>query len=236
MHATNPSLDQNMRTSIACLALVLLATAPSSMGQLASVNFNNRVTGAGGVVAPIYGPSPSDPLLRLSGNATTNGGSIDYTGFPLLSGTGFTAELWAENPANPGIFVSLFDVDARNVGAKITFRTAATLPGFVFPVNPAPLVPWVTSNQDPPVRFQVRVWDNHDGVITTWAQALADSRASGYSDIFSTQLVIPPGLPANLTGLTSFNIQGVFIPEPSVVVLGTLAGLALLWQRKNVSR
>lgn len=221
-----------MKNILSIITLLLLATAPSSMGQQASVNFNNRVIGVGGVVAPIYGPSPSNPLLRLSGNATTNGGSIDYTGLPLLSGTGFTAELWAENPATPGAFVSLFDVDARNVGAKVAFRTQATLQGFIDPVNPVPIVPWVTSNQDPPVRFQVRVWDNHDGVITTWAQALAGSRASGYSDIFSTRLVVPPGTPANLTGLTSFNIQGVIVPEPSVVMLAALAGVALLWRRR----
>ena len=220
-----------MRNIIASIAVVLLAGAPSVLGQ-GGINFNNRVIGAGGVVAPIYGPSPSDSLLRLSGNAATNGGSIDYTGLPLLSGTGFTAELWAENPASSGAFVSLFDLDARNVNAKVAFRSEATLRGFIRWDNPLPLVPWVTSNQDPPVRFQVRVWDNHDGVITTWAQALAGSRASGYSDIFSTHLVVPPGTPANLTGLTSFNIQGVIVPEPSAVLLGALAGVALLWCRR----
>jgi hypothetical protein len=211
-----------MKNILSIITLLLLATAPSSTGQ-GYVIFNNRHTGATPVVAPIYGPNPNNLGGGLRGNATTNGGSVDYTGMPLLSGTGFTAELWAENPSLPGEFQPLS-------GSKVPFRTSASLAGFFQTPPSAVVVPWVTVDGTP-TRFQVRAWDNGGSLTSTWLDALLADRPRGFSDIFTAPVSAAPGTPSSLIGLTSFNIFPL-IPEPSVVLLGALAGIALLWRRR----
>ncbi len=214
-----------MKNILSIIALLLLAAAPFARGQ-GYVNFNNRVSGAGGVVAPIYGLNPNNPGFSPRGNATTNGGSVDYSGMPLVSGTGFTAELWAENPALPGEFQPLS-------GSKVPFRTTANLAGFFQTPPSAVVVPWVTVDGTP-TRFQVRAWDNGGSLTSTWLDALLADRPRGFSDIFTAPVSVAAGTPSSLIGLTSFNI--FLIPEPSAMVLGALAGVALLWRRKKVSR
>ncbi len=228
MHATNSSLDQYMKNIFSIITLLLLVAAPSSRGQ-GAIFFNNR--SIGNVVAPIYGPNPNAPLMRLSGNATTNAGSVDYTGMPLLSGTGFTAELWGEDPATPGVFTPL-----AGVSAKVPFRTAATLAGFIQNGAASILIPWVPGPANGSSRFQVRAWDNGGtGLAGTYAEALVAGRAAGVSDNFTSPVIAAPNTPGQIVGFTSFNIIGL-IPEPSVLVLGALAGVALLWRRRKVSR
>ena len=223
-----------MKIILSIITLLLLAAAPASKGQ-GYVFFNNRANPSGGVgsdrvVAPIYGPNPETPYLCLSGNAATNGGSVDYAGFPLLRGTGYTAELWAEDPALPDVFQPL-----SGVAAKVPFRTAQTLGGFITPSVQSVAVPWVTVNFTL-IRFQVRAWDNANGTLNTYGEALATGTASGSSDIFMVQVNTPSASPPlNLYALTSFNLT-VPVPEPSVMMLGALAGAALLWRRKKVSR
>ena len=212
-----------MKNILSIITLLLLAAAPSSMGQ-GQISFNNRVIGQ--VVAPIYGTDPSGNYGRFSGNATTNGGSVDYTGFTLLSGTGYTAELWAEYSAGSDVFQPL-----SGIGAKVPFL-AGTRAGFIAWTSQAVFVPWVTTTAMS-VRFQVRAWDNKNGFVDTYAASLASGASSGWSDIFTTQVNVPPGTPLGPVGLTSFNLIGpAMIPEPSVVMLAALAGVALLWRRR----
>ena len=137
-----------MRTFIASMAVLLLAATPSSMGQ-GAIFFNNR--SIGNVVAPIYGPKTNAPFTRLSGNAVTNGGSTDYTGYPLLSGTGYTAELWVETAPNSETFTPL-----AGTSAKVLFRTVATLGGFILNGAASILVPSVPGPGPGSSRFQVR--------------------------------------------------------------------------------
>jgi hypothetical protein len=189
------------------------------------INFNNRVTGAGGVVAPVYGPQAGSPTQVIQGNATTNGGNQTYTG-PLLLGTGFTAELWG-GPAGTaeGSLVLISDV---------RFRTTTSFAGFIQPPASAPSVPGVPGGSQ--ATFQLRAWDNQGGTLTSWAQALAawqaGSTALGSSSLFTPPaLVEPPGTPPNLVGLTSFNLT--LVPEPSVIALGALGLGALLLRRRK---
>ena len=218
-----------MKNILSIITLLLLAAAPSSMGQ-GAIFFNNR--SIGNVVAPIYGLNPNVFMGYggLRGNAITNGGSTDYTGFPLLSGTGFTAELWAETSPNSGIFSPL-----TGVGAKVPFRTTASLGGFIqfgfFPI----LVPSVPGPADGSSRFQVRAWDNGGfGLSGTFADAVAAVRPFGISDIFTSPVIAAPNEPGHIVGFQSFSISfgGGVVPEPSVVLLGALAGVALLWRRR----
>lgn len=92
-----------------CLLLTaLLAPAASAPGQ-GQVVFNNRLITGGppgslneAFYAPIYGVNPADPTSSRTGQGNAAGpgglpiplGTTDYSGHPLLAGTGFTAQLW----------------------------------------------------------------------------------------------------------------------------------------------
>jgi len=214
------------------LAVIAVAviTSVSAFGQ-GQIFFNNRVLGAGGVVAPIYGVNPAAPTARLSGNATTNGGTINYAGVPLAGGTNFTAQLWY-GPAGSAE-AALQAVTAAP--GTVQFRTQATLQGFITPNVSAATLNGIAF--DSTAALQVRVWDNRGGTINSWAEALARSQtdptyATGFSDIFTSPvLVAPPNTPPNMVGLQSFSLT--VVPEPSVIALGALALGALLLRRRK---
>lgn len=203
------------------IALAALTMTVSAFGQ-GQINFNNRVTGA--VFAPIYGVNPAAPAVRISGNANTNGGTANYTGVPLLVGSGFTASLWE---GNQGSEATTFE----QVGVNLGFSTSATLPGIVR------LGGAVTSKHGvgEPAAYQVRAWDNKGGTITTWAAALAASQrgetGAGFSDVIGVTLTTPPDATRNLLGLQSFNLT--IVPEPSLIALGALGFGALLLRRRK---
>jgi len=219
-----------MKKSAIVLLGVLCAAQAFSQG-VGSVFFNNRyVSGIGApIVAPIYGPEPANPLLQLRGNATTNGGTVVYTG-PLLLGTGFTAALFG-GPA------PISDETSPNLSfvQSATFRTTASTAGFFIAPTAAQNVPGTTAGGSG--TFQLRAWDNRGGTITTWAAALADPAvAHGSSALFTPSfplggLTSPPTTPPGLQGLTSFNLT--LVPEPGVVALGVLGLGALLLRRRK---
>jgi hypothetical protein len=202
------------------LSILAMAVSGYSQGQ---VNFNNRVVGT--VVAPVYGPNPTDPFRMQHGNSTTNGGAVSYTGYPLLAGTGFSAQLFAAANGSS---------DFNSYGNPLGFRTGA-VSGFVANVAaavgiPASLVPADGSI----VTFQLRAWDNVGGTVTSWQAVMAGppTVSRGMSDPFNLNLsVSPPGPVGNLAGLTSFNIAPV--PEPGVIALGVLGLGALLLRRRK---
>ena len=206
------------------IILTTFALAASAFAQ-GNVVFSTRVTAAG-LVAPVYGPSLLNPGERLSGQATTNGGTVDYTGVrTLVIGTGFTAALWGSSAGNP----------SQELG-RTTFRTTAISGHVQQPLNDIS-VPFVTSANAPlPVTFQLRVWNNNGGLVTSWADALArPDLAQGASDDFTIALGFGPPLgsapSANLIGLKSFNLT--IVPEPGVIALGVLGLGALLLRRRK---
>lgn len=206
------------------IILAALTLTVSAFGQ-GSVNFNNRIVGAGAFVTPIYGVNPAAPAVRISGNSTANGGTANYTGVPLLQGTGFTAGLW-EGTAG-ATDMNTF----TKIGASSTFRTATTLGGVIN----NPVVVATAAESGTPASFQVRAWDNKGGTITTWADALAASQrgesGAGFSDIFTMNVGGGALTPPNLTGLRSFNLT--IVPEPSLIALGALGFGALLLRRRK---
>jgi len=227
------------------LVAALLATTFGAFGQ-GSINFNDRVTsGTAGtaqapVVAPIFGVDPANPTAKKSGNPTsswngTNGpspvplGTQTYAGTPL-AGTGFTAQLWGGD--------SQAADSAMGIVATTTFKTLTQLNQQGFFQNPvaAPLVPGVPSDAALRAKFQLFVWDNKGGTITTWAQVLQrDDVARGWSSVFTVpfQLGLGTVLPPTLQGLESFQLFTV-VPEPSVIALGALgAGCLLLLRRRK---
>ena len=219
-----------MKKSVIVLLGVLCAAQAFSQG-VGSVFFNNRyVSGIGApIVAPIYGPEPGNPLRVIRGNATTNGGTMTYTG-PLLLGTGFTAALF-------GGAAPITDENSGNLAfvASATFRTTAATAGFFIAPTAAQNVPGTTAGAMG--TFQLRAWDNLGGTVTTWDAALANpASAHGSSALFTPTfplggLTSPPTTPPGLQGLQSFNLA--VVPEPGVIALGVLGlGALLLLRRK----
>jgi hypothetical protein len=207
------------------LVVIALAaiTSVSAFGQ-GQINFNNRVIGA--VVAPVYGVNPAAPSVRISGNATTNGGSQNYAGIPLVSGTNFSAQIFyglAGTPIN-----ALQPTAASTI---VPFRSTAATGGFI--ANQAAAVTLNGVDFGQTADIQMRVWDNQGGTITSWAAAVARGDvAAGSSDIFSVSMSANASIPPpNMVGLTSFNLT--VVPEPSVIALGALALGALLLRRRK---
>jgi hypothetical protein len=83
------------------------------------------------------------------------------------------------------------------------------------------------------VIFNLRVWDNQNNTITSWAMVMANPCVlRGESGNFVTAVAEPPNPPPNLVGLTSFSIGLPFAcPEPSILALAGLALPALLFLR-----
>jgi len=202
---------------------VMVAMASGAFAQ-GIVRFQNRVSGV--FLTPIYGVNPAAPGVRLSGNASTNGGAVNYTGVPLLAGTGFSAGLFAA-PVGQGN--SLVTANYQTAFAEARFQTATTLPGVINGNNavtvtgPDGATPW---------NFVVRAWDNSGGTILTWAAAMANpTLPKGESDVFTLTPTVTPNPAANMTTFTSFNLVGV--PEPSVIALGAIGLGALLFRRRK---
>ena len=199
------------------LLVIFSVCAAPAFGQ-AYVLFSNRSpTLETPVVAPVYGVNPAAPQTRMTGNSPTDGGSTDYTGVPLLIGPTYTASLWAA-PSGTGVVAPTFEL----LGST-AFRTIVATRGFWALTNGVLLVPFVTEPQAN-VQFQVRVWNNDNGAITTWAAALASGSEAGYSGTFTVLVRNDPNsTPVPLVGLTSFNLT--VVPEPGVFAIGFVGAL-----------
>jgi hypothetical protein len=133
-----------------------------------------------------------------SGNGTddTPAGTVDWLAYPLLSGSGFTEQLWAA----PGL--SQPESSLQPASPTTTFRTSALGAGIL--VGVAATLPNVPGGDVATVTL--RVWDNGGGTITSWTMAQAAGVALGESPLFNSQPVgaFPDQAP-NLIGLVSFN-------------------------------
>jgi hypothetical protein len=185
------------------------------------VTFNNRVVGT--VVAPVYGVNPANPTEMLQGNAAngTPAGTMVYGG-PLLDGTGYSAQLFW------GTGLGLAMADLVNAGPKTAFRSAAAA-GFITAVDGTLTGSTIGSD----ITLQLRAWDNMGGTVTTWAEAVAQQVALGWSKPFNHTAVGGGSLPGkNLVGLESFNIA--VVPEPSsLALLGLGAAAMLIFRRRD---
>jgi len=210
---------------LAAIAIATVLTA-SAFGQ-GQIFFNNRGT----VGAAVYGVNPAAQTVRLTGNSTTNGGSVNYTGVPLLFGTNYTAQLWYGPAGTPEAGLQ----PLNTAQGTVTFRPAGSFNGFILQTAAAATLAGIPF--DSSASIQMRVWDNRNGLITSWAQAIAMQQsdptlATGYSDLFtSLPLVGPPNTPPGMAGLQSFSLT--VVPEPSVIALGALGLGALLLRRRK---
>jgi hypothetical protein len=169
--------------------------AAPAFGQVLIV-FDNNVPGV--VRAPVYGPEPSDPTVRKTGNTPAGipAGTQSYDG-TALQGTNYTAQVFGGSGGTPEDL--LFAMTPAT-----TFYSEAAQAGFIVPVNLVLPLPAGYS-----VTLQMRVWDNRAGAVTSWSQVLANPTVlRGVSPVYDT-VVPPPATPppsSPMAGLRSFNL------------------------------
>jgi hypothetical protein len=223
------------------LVAALLMSASWAFGQ-GTILFNNRVTTESlpqqpAVVAPIFGVDQACPTCEKRGNPTStwNGtsgpapapaGTQTYGGAPIV-GTGFTVQLWAANATATDL--------APIATTTMTTRSQLNFMGFINAPTVNPIVPGVVGNTADRAKFELRVWDNQGGQITSWSQVLANPNvARGTSGVITLDLPLGVGStsPPSLVGLQSFQLA--IVPEPSVIALGVLgAGCLFLLRRRK---
>ena len=174
-----------------------LSWAASVMAQ-GQVVFNNRVVGQ--VVTHVYWCNPINMGFVQTGNGPndTSVGTTDWTGYTPLSGSGYTAQLWAAPQGAPlSALQPAFPTTTFRTGAAAgcVEGVTATLTN----VNPAESATLV-----------LRVWDNRCGTITNWNQAVGPFGGwvdHGESPSFSLPSFGGTLYPAPiLRGLQSFNL------------------------------
>jgi hypothetical protein len=208
------------RSLLALLSLLLFcaAGATSALAQ-GTVVFDNRVVGS--VISHVYLPLPANPGLVQSGNGTADYpvGTTDWTGWTLVTGGGFSAQLFAAPGADvpvdslaPAIPITTFRTGA---GAGFVSGAIATLP------NAPAYAPVVT--------IQMRVWDNRGGTVPDWATAISQPTGTELVGVSFPINLGPLGSVTttgpNLVGLQSFNLT--YIPEPSSLGLVALSAFSL---------
>jgi hypothetical protein len=122
------------------------------------------------------------------------------------------------------------DTALAAIGDAVPFRTGAAAGYWTAATR---TIPTVVPGAD--AKVQIKSWAASSGA--TYEAASAAGGQVGQSAILTIKTGgdgNPPSLPANLVGLTSFAIGGgPVIPEPSVLALGALGGLALLLRRRK---
>jgi hypothetical protein len=172
----------------------------------------------------------------------TRGGGVDarvrdsLTGL-FADGTAYSAQLYYSAPgAGEGSMQPVVTTSGGStVGNAVTFGTGGTLGGYIVSGLGGAGIRYVS---DParfgaPTDFQVRAWQASLG--STWEIALnnwSGSTVLGKSAIVTVTTsasaiqTAPP-----LTGLAAFTLDPV--PEPSVIALGAIGLVGLLWRRRK---
>jgi hypothetical protein len=124
------------------------------------------------------------------------------------------------------------DATLAAVGTAVPFRTGAAAGYWTAAALAIPNVALGANAQ-----VQIKAWAAASGA--SYETASAAGGAVGQSTIFTVKTGgdgAPPAVPGTLSGLTSFAIGGgvgPVIPEPSILALGALGGLALLLRRRK---
>lgn len=222
-----------MKRFLSFTATLLCATSAFAQG---TVFFNNKV---GTILrAPFYGCDPVHPFEEKHGN-TADGipaGTQVYGGAPL-AGTGFTVQLWGKVGAGvPFDSLELLATTTFRTGAAAGFVNTASLPGGSSDISVpnAPLTGTPLNGT-----FQIRVWDNLGGSVTTWDQVIGNPGVvRGFTEVVTAGPLggtgTPPATSAILIGITSFELfSSTCIPEPSSVALALCSASAVFLLRRR---
>jgi len=194
-----------MKKTIAIVVTTVLLSGVNALAQ-GTIFFANRLSAA--IFAPVYLSDGTSPV----------------------TGSGYSAQLFA-GPAAGSLAAIDSPLPFRGAGAgagswagfQVTIPTVA--PGGV-------------------AALQVRAWNNGGGTAASYAAAVAGGLENGQSAVFNSEPLgggSPPAAAPNMIGtanaansMTSFNLSpGTIVPEPSVLALGVLGGLALLIRRRK---
>ncbi|MEO8429706.1 MAG: PEP-CTERM sorting domain-containing protein, partial [Verrucomicrobiota bacterium] len=140
---------------------------------------------------------------------------VDTLSGARASGPGYMAQLYAGASAN----------SLAPVGAALPFRTGTAAGYWTAEARTISTVD-ATGN----AFVQVRAWATAAGATYEAAQALGGG--FGSSATLTLKPTAAPDVPATLTGLASFAISPI-VPEPSILALGALGGLAMLLRRRK---
>jgi hypothetical protein len=144
---------------------------------------------------------------------------------PVFVGADVATGVRADGPAYMAqLYAGATATALTAVGAPLPFRTGAAAGYWT-----ATAVTINTVDATGNAFVQVRAWATASGA--TYEAALASGTGFGTSGTLTVKPTTAPDVPATLTGLTSFAI--VTVPEPSVLALGALGGLALLLRRRK---
>lgn len=199
-------------------ALLCLVTKCYSQGTVGSVyRFSNVCGNKNGFV---YGLDPNAPYSVIRSFDQTV-----FSGRPLLSGEGYTAELWVasggdaeESSLKPLVFSATHFLGSGNSGlylGPIKLEIPDTLGGDLF-------------------TLQIRVWHNRSGTIASWADVLADDTVPRATSRLITNYELS-GLDADgrLRGLPvgcrpeALESLGLYVvPEPNAAVFSVFALVA----------
>jgi len=212
-----------MKKLMFVLALCLAGLRSFGQGYL---DFGNNFTSVFNM--PIFNYDPGNPFQSQFGIPSTTrvagvfptSGTVNYGG-TLLQGTGFTLQLWAGSTS----------ADLHPLFTT-TFRTATAdiLPAGLIRGVTAVSIPGVDAGQ--PAWYQVRAWNNNNGLVTSWDQALNVLADRGSSAIVQSGplggIDSTGGVHAtspNSTDWVSFSL--IHIPEPSTFGFVGLAACVL---------
>jgi len=190
------------------LIIAGLAATVSLMAAEANLNFANKATGVNAVVTDAQGGA------KLDGGATGEYMAMLY---------------WA--PLGQPSLTPVIDV-FKNAAIVVAFRTGAAA-GYI--TATALNVQGATAGVA--IQVQMRAWSRNGGATYEEAYTAATTGGMaatvklGSSNIFEVTPTTPPAVGAPLVGLTAFSID--YIPEPSVLALGLLGGVAFLLRRRS---
>jgi len=146
---------------------------------------------------------------------------------PVFVGADVATGVRADGPAYMAqLYAGATQAGLAPVGAALPFRTGTAAGYWTAEARTISTVD-ATGN----AFVQVRAWATASGA--TYEAASATGSGFGASGILTIKPTAAPDVPATLTGLTSFAISGAAVPEPSVLAVAALGGLALLFRRRK---
>lgn len=151
----------------------------------------------------------------------------------MLAGGDYIAMLyWGPAGADASAFTPVVENNTGTVVAGLPFRTGAAA-GYI--------VTTAVSVREAPagvaIQVQMRAWSAVGGATYEAAYAAATTGGMisvvklGVSNVITVTPNSPPSTPQVLAGLQGFSIN--YIPEPSILALGLLGGVAFLLRRRS---
>lgn len=154
------------------------------------------------------------------------------TGDKLAGGDYVAMLYWGPAGADPSAFTPVIDNATDTLVAAIPFRTGAAA-GYI--VTTAVSVKGAAAGNE--IQVQMRAWSAVGGATYEAAYEAATTGGMisvvklGASNVITVAPNAPPATPQVLTGLEGFSIN--YIPEPSILALGLLGGVAFLLRRRS---